>query len=228
MGNLKPWIIAFSTVLISCQGQNGGGSSSSSVSNPKAFNSALNAESQSSVAASYRLVKMDGSTPIDGSENKILVCTPKFEYCTQTCIAAYVPSAERWSVFKTDWLSPSGKCVGVAMAYSDGSSIPRYKLWIGTFVFTSGVNGYCSININSPDENGRAYFSFERPANASAFYQHNLFDLSGSATGTVRLLNFNPPGLFTYHDASISNGDLTPQLTNFNCVKESEIGGAFQ
>jgi len=229
MKNTNLWIIALSLSLTSCLGQQGGsGSDASSGSNPKAYNSALNAESQSAVAASYKLVKLDGSTPIDGSENKILVCTPKFEFCTETCIAAYVPTAERWSVFKTDWLSPSGNCVGVAMAYPDGSSIPRFKLWVGTFVFTSGVLGYCSINSSNPDIDGRAYFSFERPANASAFYQHNFFDLAGSAAGTVQLLNFNPPGLYTYHDASISNADITPQLTNFSCIKESEISGAFQ
>lgn len=119
--------------------------------------------------------------------------------------------------------------MGFAMAYSNGTDIPRAKMWIGNYVQSgNSVVGRCVINFNSPDFDGRAYFSFVRPQNASAYYLHSFYDLSNNPLSSIRLLNFNPPGLWTFHDSSITNADITPQLTNYSCVKENAISGAFQ
>lgn len=229
--NPKIWIILLSSFLSSCLGQqNGGGSDSSSLSKPKGFNSALSAESQASVANSYQLVRLDGTTPVDGTESgPILVCTRQMEYCTQTCLSIYMPSQTRWSVFSTGFLL-GGKCAAFALAYPDGQTIPRIKYWIGSFVYNAGqVTGRCSIDYSNPDFDGRAYFDFVRPQNSQAYYVHNFYDLNGNPVSTVQLLNYLPPGLWTFHDASLSSSDITPQLSsNYSCVKESDIGGAFQ
>lgn len=208
-----------------------GGSSSSDSSggggNAVVYNSALNAKTQS-LSASYRLVKLDGTTPIDDSEDSILVCGSDMSWCKQTCISIYRP-VTRWSTFQSSWLSPSGKCVGAAMSYSDGITIPRFKYWIGTFIFNSGssVLGHCSFNLGSPDFEGKAYFDFVR--GAPSYYVQNFFDLSDNAVSNMQLLTFNPPGIYSYHDSSVSNSDITLQLTNSGgCVKEANIGNTFQ
>jgi hypothetical protein len=222
------WLfVLLSLCMCSCNEKDSESSTSNSIASPTGFNSSMNAVSKSS--ASYRLVRLDGATPIDGTEDAILVCTPKMEYCTQTCISVYRPDLERWSVFKTDYLSGGGKCVGFAMTYSNGADIPKYKYWVGNYVQSGGsVVGRCSISVKSPTSEGRAYFDFVRPSNASAYYAHYFYDLSGNSVSSMRLLNFLPPAMWTYHDSAVSNADITPQLTNWSCIKESAIGDAFQ
>lgn len=201
--------------------------SSTGGGNAVVYNSSLNAQAQSSVN-SYRLLKLDGITPIDESEDSILLCASDGSWCKQTCISIYRP-VTRWSTFQSSWLSPNGKCIGAAMSYPDGSAIPRFKYWIGNFIFNSGssVAGRCSFNINSPDFDGRGYFDFVR--GAPSYYVQKFFDLSGNSISNMQLLIFNPPGIFSYHDSSVSNGDITLQLTNSGgCVKEANIGTTFQ
>ena len=218
-------IILFCGLLAGCGDQKSDKASiDSGGSSPVNYKSAIASIPQS--AANYLLLRLDGITPIDGTENSILVCTSKKEYCIQTCISIYRPDIERWSVFKTDYLN-GGKCVAYALAYPDGQSIPKMKYWLGNYVQNSGqVTGSCVVNTGSPDTEARACFSFVRPTNSSSYYLHSFFDNSGSLTGSVRLLNFLPPAMWTYHDATVTNADITPQLTNFSCIKETEISQA--
>lgn len=194
---------------------------------PVAYKSAIESIPQSST--NYLLLRLDGITPIDGTENSILVCTSsKKEYCVQTCISIYRPDIERWSVFKTDYLN-GGKCVAYALAYPDGQTVPRTKYWLGNYIQNAGqVTGSCVVNVGSPTSEGKSFFSFVRPQNSPSYYLHSFFDNSENLTGSVRLLNFLPPAMWTYHDGSVTNADITPQLVSgFSCVKESEVGNAF-
>lgn len=220
-------ISIFAFLLTGCLDQKGATSSIGSDANaPITYGSAIEAVPQSST--NYLLLRLDGVTAIDGTENSILACTPKKEYCTQTCISIYRPDVERWSVFRTDYLN-GGKCVAYALAYPNGTDIPRIKYWLGTYQQNAGqVVGICVVNAANPTYDGRAYFSFVRPNNSQSYYLHSFFDDNGNLTGSVRLLNFLPPAMWTYHDGTVTNADITPQLTSgFSCVKESEIINAF-
>lgn len=119
----------------------------------------------------------------------------------------------------------STKCAKAhALAYPDGQSIPKMKYWLGNYIQTSGqVTGSCVVNKESPDLEGKAYFSFIRPENNSAYYLHSFFDNSEKLTRSIGLLNFSPPTMWTYHDSSVTNADITPQLTNFSCIKEEDL-----
>lgn len=195
------------------------------VSPPKKYESAL--ESAPQPSTSYLLLRMDGS-PIDGSENQILVCTPKKEICIESCISIYRPEIERWSIFKTDYLN-GGKCVAYALAYSNGVDVPRAKYWLGEYKQNYGraVTGTCAVNAANPTYEGRSFFNFVRIQSPN-YYLHNFFDNAGRLTGSVRLLNFLPPAMWSYHDSTVTNADITPQLVSgFSCIKEHEIFNAF-
>lgn len=216
------YTILFCILLAGCADQKSDKASFGSGSgSPISYKSAIESIPQS--ATNYLLLRLDGSTPIDGTENSILVCTPKKEYCVQTCISIYRPDIERWSVFKTDYLN-GGKCVAYALAYPNGQTIPKMKYWSGTYVQNPGqVSGSCVVNAGSPDTDARAYFSFVRTQTPN-YYLHSFFDNSGNLTGSVRLLNFLPPAMWTYHDSTVTNADITPQLSSgYSCIKESEI-----
>lgn len=219
--------ILFYIFLIGCGDQKADKATlGSGGASPVNYKSAIESIPQS--ASNFLLLRLDGTTPIDGTENSILACTPKKEYCVQTCISVYRPDIERWSVFKTDYLN-GGKCVAYALAYPDSQTIPRMKYWLGNYVQNPGqVTGSCVVNTGSPDSEARAYFSFVRTQSPN-YYLHSFFDNSGNLTGSVRLLNFLPPAMWTYHDGTVTNADITPQLTSgYSCIKESEITSALQ
>ncbi len=231
------FVLALGTGCLSCNNQ---GSSTSSSSDPSSniqtYKSSIAAIAQS--PSSLRLVKLDGVTPIDGTENDILVCTKSFEYCTQTCISIYRPEFVRWSVFKTDYLT-GGKCVAVAMAYPDGTTIPRMAYWQGTYVYNAppSVVGKCSIDVVHPSFDGKAYFDFVRvpagqvspaPGGARTYYLHSWFDMAENPVKSFMPRTFNAPSMWTYSDSSVAVEEITPILVNgFSCIKQSEISNAF-
>lgn len=191
---------------------------------PRIYKSAIESVPQSS--ANYLLLRMDGG-PIDGSENQILVCTPNQEICAQSCISVYRPEVERWSIFKTDYLN-GGKCVAFALAYPSGYDIPKIKYWVGNYQLDAGkVTGTCMVNMANPTYEGRAFFNFVK-TQLPNYYLQNFFDHAGNLSGSVRILNFNPPSMWTYHDSKVTNADITPQLTSWSCVKELEIQDALR
>lgn len=170
---------------------------------------------------------------VTGNENLILECLKDINFCKSVCIAVPFPEQKRYSLFATNYLAGSGKCVLWKMSYPNGTTYNEAQYYIGDYQ-AQGLSGKCAnVNIASPDFNGLYGFEEVRvpegqvsphPSGLRFYYTLNLLETNLVPSGSYILNNYNPPASWTYRDNSVSTGTITPQLVNgFSCVKDQEI-----
>ncbi len=229
MGNLLKFILLISIPIFlgSCKEAGGSGSSQGSGGYDSVPQTALEQKSVVNKAPLRRLFTTEGGQ-INGSENIVRVCTPDLVYCWSSCISAYVPSAVRWSLFRTPWLL-NNKAAVIAISYPDDENLPqRLIYWEGT-----NFAGVYSFNRSSPAFDGRGLFDLvttpegqatAHPNGYRVYYTLGFHNRAGNLLSTKIIDSFNPPGYFEFKESGFTSSSMTFQLmAGASCIKESEM-----
>lgn len=173
-----------------------------------------------------------GENPLTDPEdhNVILVCLKGGQFCWSSCVSAYFPSVERFSVFKSYWLE-GNKCVAHVIQWPNGVDIPKYFYYLGRY--QSQAPNYCVIDSLNPDFEGRAFFDEVRvlegevtphPHHRRLYEIHNIFDLDSNFITSIMMMRWRPPAGWEYLDPEIDRGTITIHLqAGFACIRRDQI-----